>query len=149
MKKTRPGNRINLLCLLHVQKSDNKYCKVELTVRAFMHPSLVCPRMGGGGGILTFSGFQMSNSPPFGLHYKSNSHPSLSVTHPLRPIRDIRPHQNLQTYPVLLPVLRAFAPCKIHLFQLFHHCPRPGGSYPKFPPLGTANYISCRHKFIV
>ena len=45
----------------------------------FMHLSMVCPRMGGGRGQpkgnLTFSGFQMSISPPLGLHFESNSHP--------------------------------------------------------------------------
>ena len=41
---------------------------------------MVCPRIEGGGGVqptgnVTFSGFQMSISPPLGLHYKSDSHP--------------------------------------------------------------------------
>ena len=45
-----------------------------------MHLSMVFPRMGGGEGgqptgNLTFSGVQMSISPPLGLHFESNSHP--------------------------------------------------------------------------
>ena len=57
-----------------------------------------------------------------------------SLTHPLHPIWDIRLQQTfaIQTCPILWP--DCFAPCKTHLFQLFHHCPLPGGFWPaSFP----------------
>ena len=57
-----------------------------------------------------------------------------SLTHPLHPIWDIRLQQTftIQTCPMLWP--DCFAPCKTHLFQLFHHCPLPGGFWPaSFP----------------
>ena len=52
-----------------------------LALNIFMHLSMVCPRMGmgeGGGathGKFDIFSFQMSISPPLGLHFGSNSHP--------------------------------------------------------------------------
>ena len=51
---------------------------VQWSCQPFNAPINGLPQDGGAGqptGNLTFSGFQMSISPPLGLHCKSNSHP--------------------------------------------------------------------------
>ena len=67
----------------HKAICDELQLSTSCQQKSLMHLSMVCPRMGGGGGVgvgqprgnLTFSGFQMSISPPLGHHYNSNSHP--------------------------------------------------------------------------
>ena len=52
--------------------------RIRLDRRLCYAPINGLPQDGGAGqptGNLTFSGFQMSISPPLGLHCKSNSHP--------------------------------------------------------------------------
>ena len=59
------------------QAPDREYFRSDDKVR-FYAPINGLPQDGGAGqptGNLTFSGFQMSISPPLGLHCKSNSHP--------------------------------------------------------------------------
>ena len=51
---------------------------VLLCCKALMHLSMVCPRMGRGRathGKFDIFSFQLSISPPLGLHFESNSHP--------------------------------------------------------------------------
>ena len=75
-----------------------------LALNIFMHLSMVCPRMGvgGGGGKRATHGkfdmfsFQMSISPPLGLHFETNSHPwgELIGTHNSRYCSTERPESN-------------------------------------------------------
>ena len=57
------------------------WVQVELTDALCTYLSMVCPGMEGGGwgvqptGNLTFSGCQMSITPPLGLHFESHFHP--------------------------------------------------------------------------
>ena len=76
--------------MFNVSSQDNWQDELYRPVSYIMHLSVVCPRMGagaGGGGSthgkFAISGFQMSISPPLGLHFESNSHPwgELVVTH--------------------------------------------------------------------